>query len=80
MLHDFLEEKLYHHGGSITGFRSSAFYFPKLDVYAVILTNDYSSNPSYLNNVISSLVLDKKIKKPVEIWGDTRKNKLFPNL
>ena len=80
MIHDFLGEKLYHHSGSIPGFRNSAFYFPKEEIYIAILSNNFSSKPSYLNNVISSVVFNKNIKKPVEIWDKQELKKLFPNL
>ena len=35
---------------------------------------------SYLNNIISSVVFNKNIKKPVEIWDKQELKKLFPNL
>ena len=57
----FIEHQLYHHNGGIFGFSTSGFYFPKEDIYIAILSNNTSSNPGYLNFLISSLMLGEII-------------------
>ena len=71
----FLSHQLYYHDGGILGFRSSGFYFPEEDIYTVILSNNTSSNPSYLNFLISSMILDEEINGSVKT--DTNKIDLY---
>lgn len=63
----FLGHQLYHHNGGIFGFSTSGFYFPKEDIYIAILSNNTSSNPGYLNFLISSIILDEKINGSIEL-------------
>jgi len=67
----FLGHQLYHHDGGIFGFSTSGFYFPKEDIYIAILSNNTSSDPVYLNFLISSIILDEEINGSVKI--DTNK-------
>ena len=63
----FLGHQLYHHNGGIFGFSTSGFYFPKEDIYIAILSNNTSSNPGYLNFLISSIILNEKVNGSVEV-------------
>lgn len=67
----FLGHQLIHHSGGIFGFVTSGFYFPKEDIYIAILSNNTSSDPEYLNFLISSIILDEEPPQSVKI--DTNK-------
>lgn len=66
-LDSFLGHQLYNHDGGIYGFNTSGFYFPKEDIYIAILANNTSSNPGYLNFLISSIVLGEEINGTADI-------------
>ncbi len=49
----------YSHGGGIIGFRTSGIYFPKKDLYIIILSNNTSKNPSDVILSVSTCLLNK---------------------
>jgi CubicO group peptidase (beta-lactamase class C family) len=63
----FNGHKLYYHNGGVYGFKTSGFFYPKEDVYILILSNNTSSNPGYLNYILSSLVLNEDMEQPIKI-------------
>lgn len=51
------------HNGGTMGFRSNGIYFPKEDVYVVILTNRTFSDPVYPSTKIAAIAVNKPFKE-----------------